>query len=220
MSTVQNTKTSSEPPQAWTLSWHTSSTLTKVIRIALFLLLGAAAVVGALSYFRLLHPYYLYGAIGVAAVSIVSLILSCLSKKTFLTKDHLVLGNLRPCYDSACKQAIQKLSSSRFQKIGICMSKGSDSEMYFGDQDGHLRDLRFEACPNGSVLVIRMADEPKIADRIKDPRYFGVCVTLQNGRLKDFVDRGHQHIVMGVEDCDYLLRNNAFPPRIRNIISG
>jgi hypothetical protein len=234
--------------QNWSMSCKTSSLLKKVIRVALFLLLGAAVTVGNLSYFQLLHFHFLYGAIGAGAVSVVGLALSLLEKAppSCFTKEILsnkkdrplnkdislnqepplddglfMLGdglNYKDCYHEACEEAIKKISSSKFKKIGLCMTCGMQSDIYFEVGDGHLRELNFEAYPNGSVLVIRMGNNEENARRITSECWYGFCVSGQD-RLKDFVKRGHQHLAMSKEELDYLLKEKEFPQRIRDFIA-
>jgi len=138
-----------------------------------------------------------------------------------LSPDLLVVDQLHKSLATACQEAIQKVHGpSKFTKICFVTSVCTGADTYFHPHDGQIKNFRFEDHPNGSVLVVRLAEDNISSERIMKNDHFKGCVAYQGERLQDFVDRGHQHIALSYAEYRELLIKQRFPKRLCQLITS
>jgi len=203
------------------------ATSTVIVMVAAGVLAGLAA------YFHWGMPAIgaLVGTTGLAAL--VALVTVCGRKKSrdvtlsqaddVNKKDTLVFG--WGCsggrLESTCQEAIQKIRGPmKIQKICIVENKGQYADTLFQYGDGYLQDFNFESFPNGSVLIIHLPGDQQKADTITCPDRFKRLVAAQEGRLRDFADRGHHYVALTWKEREVFYSNKQFPKHIRQIIKG
>ncbi len=241
---------SSSPPmqKKWHFTCDSPSLLKKTAHIVLPFLLGACVLIGTLNYFHLNNPYFFYGTIGVGGASLITLIISCIEKRSTaqrvtaestdrvttpsnpdalvvngfslkqkLSKDILVFSAGMERHQAFCETAIQKIASSKFKKIAICLVPKDQAPNFF-NEGGILRHWEFENYT--PVLMICMAEEMETVKRINGDLYFKCTANIQRGRLKDFETRKHAWISMTQDDYHDLINHQKFSQRIHKIITG
>ncbi len=239
----------SQTPKECRMTFYPSSCLRKTIQVAAFLLLGASiASIGTMSYFRLTHSDFVYGAISLGGVSLLSMIMNSIEttrtrattsehKATVEKKEKISFKEqwfgkpLSPdiLYIQGTdierpEVAIQRLKYTEFQKIVILCFKGTESTLFFQPGDGKLRDFDFEQYDEGKVLLIYTSLTEETDAYMETCPNFIENKFLHGGESgtkgKLFLDKKHKHVHMTYTECNAFLSNQKFPGRIAKIITS